>query len=302
MAKEKPRKKSESMMEGIKGFVSGPAFANGLAIILIIGSIIAILVLISIHMTTVSSNQALYEDVFMNASDNNASAEQLFNSFQNFYRETNTSNMNLLSILLPVIGTWIGAILAFYYGNKNLQKLSENYDKTVQAIQGTSLDTEKLRKIKVKEVLETFPSYTLVNTAKITESVGPKVKALGKFSTVLLTDAASKPLGFLYINDISNCSPMTKEDIMKEPKSFKDFFAEMKTKNTPIRDEITNIEWSDKGVPNYAQIGMEDTLEQAQIRMNTISPKQSVRGLVLEKDKIVGLITIDLFSKVLVEL
>jgi hypothetical protein len=297
--------KLKNASEMVKNSISGPSFTNGLAIILIIGSIVAILVLIGIHMSTVSSNQNLYKEVFDKAatvSPEKATPEQLFNSFQNFYRETNTSNMNLLSILLPVVGTWIGAILAFYYGNKNLQKLSENYEKTVKAIQGNPNDIEKLRKTKVKDVLDAFPSYKTVNAAKMSEAMGPKVTSLGRFSTVLLTDDAAKPLGFLYLNDVTNSSQMTKEDIMTVQKSFKDFFVEMKEKGTPIKDEITSQEWSDKGVPNYAQISMEDTLEQAQVRISSISSKQSVRGLILDKDKkILGLITVDLFSKVMLE-
>ena len=289
----------------IKEAISAPTFTNGLAIILIIGSIIAILVLISIHMTTVNSNQGLYKDVFMNITNMrelNATPEQVFNSFQNFYRETNTSNMNLLSILLPVIGAWIGAILAFYYGNKNLQKLSENYDKTVQAIQGSNVENEKLGKIKVKEVLEAFPSYKTVYTGKISESVGPKVKALGKFSTLLLTDDASKALGFLSLNDVANSSPLTRADMEKETKSFKDFFIQMHNDGHPIIDEITGTEWSEKGIHNFAEIAQEDTLRQARDKINAISEKQSTRGLVLDNNKkIIGLITMDLFSKVMVE-
>lgn len=306
MANEKPIKKEISgVAENIKEAISAPNFTNGLAIILIIGSIIAILVLISIHMTTVNSNQSLYKDVFLNVTnlrEVNATPEQLFNSFQNFYRETNASNMNLLSILLPVIGAWIGAILAFYYGNKNLEKLSENYDKTVQAIQGSSAENEKLGKIKVKEVLEAFPSYKTVNSGKISESVGPKVKALGKFSTLLLTDDTSKPLGFLSLNDVSNSSPITRVDLEKETKSFVDFFTQMHNDGRPIIDEITSKEWSDKGIANYAEISLEDTLQAARDKIKAISEKQSTRGLVLDNNKkILGLITMDLFSKVMVE-
>ena len=59
-------------------------------------------------------------------SNDTNSTEDLLESFQNYYREANSSTTALLGILLPVIGAWIGAILAFYYGNKNIEKMSES--------------------------------------------------------------------------------------------------------------------------------------------------------------------------------
>jgi hypothetical protein len=56
--------------------------------------------------------------------------------------------------LLPVIGAWVGAILAFYYGNKNLEKMSETFKTTA-----LSAEDEKLANLKVGEILDKFPAY-----------------------------------------------------------------------------------------------------------------------------------------------
>lgn len=297
--------KQTNSLSNVKNIFTGTAFPNGLAIILIIGSIASILVIVSIHMATVDKNQELYKDVFTQAmsstSNDKPTIEQIFNTFQNYYRETNASNSNLLSILLPVIGTWVGAILAFYYGNKNLERLSEGYNNAVKTIQGTT-GNQILKNTKVKEVLDTFSDYKKVNKAKISELVGIKVKELGKLSTILITDDNSKPLGFLSIDDITSSTQLTRENILSEQRSFKKLFDEMTASNQSIKDAITDTYWSDKGVHNYAEINLEDTLEQAQNKMKNISQKQSVRGLVLDNNKnIIGLITMDLFSKVMVE-
>lgn len=297
--------KQTNPLSNIKNNFTGASFPNGLAIILIIGSIASILVLVGIHMSTVDKNQELYKDVFTQAMSSNSNPkptiEQIFNTFQNYYRETNASNSNLLSILLPVIGTWIGAILAFYYGNKNLERLSEGYNNAVKTIQG-STNNQILKNTKVKEVLDTFTDYKKVNMAKISELVGIKMKELGRFSTILITDDNSKPLGFLSLDDITSSTQLTKENILSEQRSFKKLFDEMTASNQSIKDTITETYWSDNGVHNYAEINLEDTLEQAQNKMKNISQKQSVRGLVLDNNKkIQGLVTMDLFSKVLVE-
>ena len=80
----------------------------------------------------------------MNQSLTNAITTQITNdllqNFQNFYRETNTSNSNLLGILLPVVAAWVGAILAFYYGNKNLDRLSENYNSAIKSLHDNTTD------------------------------------------------------------------------------------------------------------------------------------------------------------------
>ena len=142
-----------------------------------------------------------------------------------------------------------------------------------------------------------FKDYKDVEKAKISEIVGQRIISLGIRSTVLLTDEKDQPLGFLSIDDITNSTPITKEQLKTQTISFKDFF-----KQNNIKDSITDRTWDEEGVHNYATILLDDTLAQAQQRMKVISEKQSVRGLVMDKNIIAGVITMDLFSKAMLEL
>ena len=148
--------KSTSGIKSILPILGGSGFTNGLAIILIFGSIASIITLIIVHITTISSDKEVYSNLINKTiqANNASNSRDILDSFQNFYRETNASNSNILSIILPVIGTWVGAILAFYYGNKNLERISDNLNTTINALGGSSEDEEKLKDIKIKDVLD----------------------------------------------------------------------------------------------------------------------------------------------------
>jgi hypothetical protein len=185
MSNEKPQEGSGNIVTNtVRKFVGG-SFPNGLAIILILGTITILIVVVALYQATISYNQALYRDLVLTEKINDTN---VLNSFQSFYRETTASGTNLLSILLPVFGAWVGAILAFYYGNKN-------FEKTVDALRTSVEESEVLGRIKVVDVLKQFPNYKEVTSAKITEPIGPKFKE-SKNSTILLIDEANKPLGF----------------------------------------------------------------------------------------------------------
>jgi hypothetical protein len=166
MSNEKPQEGSGNIVTKTARKLVGGSFANGLAIILILGSIVILIVVVALYQATISYNQALYRDIIV---DNRINDSNVLNSFQSFYRETTASGTNLLSILLPVFGTWVGAILAFYYGNKN-------FEKTVDALSTSVEESEVLGRIKVVDVLKQFPNYKEVVSAKITEPIGPKFR------------------------------------------------------------------------------------------------------------------------------
>lgn len=302
MSGEKPQDKSNIIKSTInkvtEGF-GGGSFPNGLAIILILGTIISIILMIVFYQSTITYNQNLYKDIVNKTihlpNNNTVTPDELFDSFQGFYRESNASNANLLSILLPVFGTWIGAILAFYYGNKN-------FERTVNALKTSADETENLGQLKIEDVLKRFPDYKKVNKAKISDPVGKAFEAIGNQSSLLLTtDDGNTPMGFLYKEDILKQPDMDEDKIKTMTKSFKEFFTEMSNTGKPIIDEITGQTWSSESkIKNYAEISINDNLLQAQNRMKSISDKQKVRGLVLNNEKqIMGLLTYDLFSEVL---
>lgn len=268
------------------------SFPNGLAIILTIGAIGVIVTIVAIHIATVIEGQDTYTKVFETLSkkaNDTQSTRDLFDSFQNYYKEVNASNTSLLSILLPVIGAWIGAILAFYYGHKNFEKLSDTFKAAA------SPEDEKLSKITVGEVLEKFPEYTKVNKAKITDQVKDSYEKIRDNSTnIVLTDANDLPLGILYKTDFTRDSNITEADMAKEEGDFSKFFS-----TYHIKDLILDKEWTVKGVDNYARTEKKDTLLEARVKLQAISVKPEMRGLVLDADsKIVGVVTYEMFSNV----
>ena len=87
------------------------------------------------------------------------------------------------------------------------------------------------------------------------------------------------------------------EDINQIKESFKTYFEQNLNE---IKDNITGNSWTVNGVPNYAIVSLQDTLQQATAKMRQISDKQSVRGLVLDdKNKIMGIITYGLLAEVM---
>ena len=283
----------------ITNFFSGGAFANGLAVLLILGTIVAIIFLVWAHQATISSNRDLYEDIITNFSKYQPKTDEILDSFQIFYRESNAANTNILSILLPVFGAWVGAIIAFYYGNKNVEKLTQNYENTVAALGGLSTaESEIFGRVKIEDVLKEFSAYKNVDKAKMTDKVGDTIK--NAKHSILLIDDANKPLGFFYPDDVyRTVNTIDEKKLKEEPSTFAEFIGKYE-----IVDEITDKKWTpnglEDGIKNYAEISLSDTLLQARSRMQNIGTPQKVRGLVLTNEKqIVGVITYALFSEVL---
>ena len=278
----------------------GGGMANGLAIILIVGVIGAIIGLIAIHQHTLTMNQNTYKDI-LNIITNKSNplygdkTSTILQSFQNYYRETNISNTNLISVLLPVFGAWVGAILAFYYGNKNMEKISSSANSVIDKLSERTKTEEDYLKMNVKEIFDLIPSYKDYKSAKISDPVGKKFADAGSVSTILLTTDDGKPLGFLSKSDLF-AGEVKEEDISKIPKTFKEYL----TENKNIKDHITGNIWTENGVQNYATVSLQDTLQQAISKMRLISDKQSVRGLVLDdNNKIMGIITYGLLGEVM---
>ena len=287
-------KNTNNIVSNVRDFFAGGIFANGLAVILIVGSIVAITWIIAIHQITILENKNLYKDVLnRNISDTTAAARE-FDFFQDYYQETNAANTAILSILLPVFGAWVGAIIAFYYGNKNFEKLSAQNDKMIERY-SDSLEESSFGSKRIEEVLNSNSKYKEVREAKMSAQLGISLKNIG--STILLKDdATDKPLGFIYEEDILASTNFKADELKDKLDKFIDFF-----KANKIKDTITDKNWTENGLENqtknYAEINLSDTLLQARTKMKDIDTSQRVRGLVFDTQKqIVGIITYDLFS------
>lgn len=275
----------------LSGFWATP---NGLAVILTIGVLGILLTLVIIHINTVWQNHETFKHMFdqliVKTPTNSQSTKELFESFQNYYREANASNTSLLSILLPVIGAWVGAILAFYYGNKNLERMSETFKTTP-----LSSEEEKLANLKVGDILDKFPDYKKVISAKLSDPVNVSYKKITDMATnILIYDDNNRPIGLLYKSDFTRVTNINEDNIPSMNMSLKKLF-----EGYQIKDVITDQIWTEKGLDNYAHISKDDTLLQARMKMKDKSSKQGVKGLVLEGDKVLGIVTYELFSTVL---
>jgi hypothetical protein len=64
-----------------------------------------------------------------------------------FFNPTNTASQTILTAVLPLLGSWVGAVIAFYFSSKNL----ESATKSVQSIVGGLTGQEKLKTISIKD-------------------------------------------------------------------------------------------------------------------------------------------------------
>lgn len=186
-------------------------------------------------------------------------------------KELNQSNQTVFNILLPVFGAWVGAVVAFYFGSKNLQQAQDVLEKFASP-------EEKLAKKTASDLLKETPKAMKVTTAKMDEKIKDIITdKMKSYHNVVITDSDEKPLGILYHWDIS-----------EENKDAK--LAEV-VQN--ITDTLTNQKWSKDGVRNFAKIYQDDTLLEVRARLESVSNDDTtaVRGLVLdEKDNIIGII------------
>jgi hypothetical protein len=93
MSNDKPKEGSGNIVTKTVRKFAGGSFPNGLAIILILGTIVILIVVVAIYQATISYNQALYREIIVNK---NIKDPTVLNSFQSFYRETTASGTNLV--------------------------------------------------------------------------------------------------------------------------------------------------------------------------------------------------------------
>ena len=84
------------------------------------------------------------------------------------FSEKNAALNSLYSTFLPLIGTWMGAVIAFYFGKENFEAASRNVQALVQKIV-TSED--KLKSIKVSD------PNVMITIDNISDNKGLRVKA-----------------------------------------------------------------------------------------------------------------------------
>ena len=74
-----------------------------------------------------------------------------------FIKPTGDTAEKIFTTMIPVVSTWVGTVLAFYFSGENFKKANESVSKLI----GQVVD-EKLKNIKVEEVMIPFSSMVKV--------------------------------------------------------------------------------------------------------------------------------------------
>lgn len=209
----------------------------------------------------------------------------------------NTIFKDLTNLIIPLIGAWVGTVIAFYFGAENLQKAQETIDRLIRG---------RLRSKTIRELLDEYPSAKNVITMNIDDktTIGEVKNELGnpklKGGPLVLITEDDKIFGLFYhqhltelynnilatsnnnINAILNCKFLDHID--------------------GIQDFITDGKWSKKeGIVNYANLTLGMTLETARELLESISDNAEVRGLVIENGNIAGIIDHEMIYESVIE-
>lgn len=66
-----------------------------------------------------------------------------------FYISSDKDPERLFNLLLPVISTWIGTLLAFYFGRENFEAASKSYDQLINKLTPEILDDVLVKQIMI---------------------------------------------------------------------------------------------------------------------------------------------------------
>lgn len=70
-------------------------------------------------------------------------------AFSNLQKDVFPNIKDLMGLILPIIGTWMGTILAFYFAKENFESASRSMQQTISKL----TSDEKLKTIKAKDVM-----------------------------------------------------------------------------------------------------------------------------------------------------
>ena len=220
----------------------------------------------------------------------NANMALSITALTTYYQQVNTSNQNLFAIILPVLGTWIGAVVAFYFGAQNLKQSQESFKDAKDLIDKSLTTTPSPTTVAdyktIGELLEKVQGATGVIIVTM-ESTIKQVKEVFKNNSgidnvVVVRDSTNKknPMGVLYKDDFQESIGAIinqEQEIDNQP------LGDLIHKIT--EDMITEKPWTQEdGADNYAKLYESDTLGDALAKMEQVGGEHNnmTRGLVLD--------------------
>jgi len=105
-----------------------------------------------------------------------------------------TTRLDVLDSVLAVLGVWVGAVIAFYFGSENMELAQRGIKNTID-----TLTSDRLKTILAEEAMLT-PVYMVNREQLINEAIDLLEKK--KVDSVVVVDNKDKPLGILYYKEI----------------------------------------------------------------------------------------------------
>jgi hypothetical protein len=281
--------------KGLLGLFEGVG-QTWLALLIIIPAFVLIFYMLSIQHGTI--NDALSS---VRAADNSVNDSRI-ETLTGFYRELNQSNQNMFALMTTVFGTWVGAVVAFYFGSKSLSRSQDSLDK-VQRSQGEAIKKaltpqEKLSSMTIEQLLDENPTAKNVITVTMQTTVGAIRKIFTEnkdLTNVLVVDSSQKPLGLLYKDDLAELHNKEEKPGDIDGKQLEECIENIK------EDFVTHRPWNKTtGVKNYAELLLTNNLQIAQSAMQTKADGPKVRGVVLDTQlRVRGIVDYTMISSVL---
>jgi hypothetical protein len=265
-----------------KGQKSNGLFHDRIARLLIFGAFILVGIMLSIH---------IYSTSFVVKPWESESSRNVTENTLNLYREVSSANNNIFNIILALLGAWVGAVLAFYFGSQSIDKAYSSLNQVQQSL-GNVATGNKLTSMTVKDLITKNSETTYLNKFKMSSKIKDISKTAGDvfpFVTIV-DDSEKKVLGLLFISQLTGAKP--KDELDNLDISLMDFL----NTNT-IEDFITKTKWTPAGVKNYAEVSVSDSLEKVVHAMNDISPSLSVRAVALENGELKAVIGHEIINR-----
>jgi CBS domain-containing protein len=266
-----------------------------LALLIVVPAFILIFYMLSIQQGTISEALSSVRNL---GSLNDSRIDTL----TGFYRELYQSNQNMFALMTTVFGAWVGAVVAFYFGAKNLAAAQNSIDK-IQQSQGETIrkalsPQEKLSQMTVEQLLNENSTAKNVITVSMQTNVGDVKKKFSDnrdLTNVLVVDVNQKPLGLLYKDDLAKLRNEGETPEAIDGRQLGERIENIKD------DFVTHRPWNKAtGVKNYAELSLADNLQIAQSAMQAKADGPKVRGIVLDtQGKVVGIVDYTMISAVL---
>lgn len=231
--------------------------------------------------------QNIMTDQFFNIIDSTNFDNATSNNLVGAFEKIDKSNQTVFNIMLPVFSAWVGVVIAFYFGSRNLDKLQDANEKAQEII--SKLTTGKGGDITLDELLKLYPESKNVQIVGFEDKVNV-VEAKAKVFGNVVVGHEGKRRGVLYLKDLEKVNKEKRKAY--QDKTLKEFFDD---KDVNVKDHITGQIWDVKkskglGKENYARLSYQDKISEARIKMEQVKPEPEIGETEIEELDVLGLV------------